>query len=106
MDRTRAVRLAIKCMEHLEKFAGVGPEQIKSNPDSCTVIGIRGASVVFSPMEVVEETETDWKNRRPKVAFWESLRGVVDILSGRPEVPRPEKDLHGHHAKDVKRGLE
>lgn len=106
MDRTRAVRLAIKCMEHMEKYANFTPDQIRADPKSCSVIGIKGASVVFSPMKDVEEKETDWKNRRPLASFWEGLREVVDVLSGRPDVPRPEQDLKGHHAKDSKRGLE
>jgi 6-phosphofructokinase 1 len=105
MDRTRAVRLAIKCMEHLEKFAGLSPEEILKDEKSCSVIGIRGASVVFSDMKKVEETETDWKARRPINVFWEPLRHIVDVLSGRPEVPRPEKPLSGHAAKDAKRGI-
>ncbi|KAI9745093.1 MAG: 6-phosphofructokinase, alpha subunit [Claussenomyces sp. TS43310] len=105
MDRTRAVRLAIKCIEHLETFANKNHEEIHADPLSASVIGIKGASVVFSPMQQVEENETDWKNRRPKECFWDDLRGVVDIISGRPEVPRPEKNLTGREAKDTKRGL-
>lgn len=105
MDRTRAVRLSIKCMEHLESFVGKSKEEIKADPKSCSVIGIRGASVVFSDMKTVEETETDWEARRPKNVFWEPLRHIVDILSGRPDVPRPEKNLKGLAAKDAKRGI-
>jgi 6-phosphofructokinase 1 len=105
MDRTRAVRLAIKCMEHLETFKGCSQDEIKVDLDSASVIGIKGAKVVFSPMKQVEEEETDWKNRRPKHVFWDGLREVVDVLSGRPEVPRPEPPLTGRLAKDVKRGI-
>lgn len=105
MDRTRAVRLSMKCMEHIESFAGMSKEEIKADPKSSAVIGIRGASVVFSDMKTVEETETDWVNRRPKNVFWEPLRHIVDILSGRPEVPRPETSLKGLAAKDAKRGI-
>jgi 6-phosphofructokinase 1 len=105
MDRTRAVRLAIKCMEHLEAFAGLSSDEIYANPKATSVIGIRGASVVFTDMVTVETTETDWKARRPKQAFWEPLRHIVDTLSGRPDVPRPEKSLTGHAAKDAKRGI-
>jgi 6-phosphofructokinase 1 len=105
MDRTRAVRMAIKCMEHLESFASYDHSQIKSMPLSCSVIGIRGASVIHSAMATVELEETDWKNRRPKTSHWEDLHEVVDVLSGRPEIPRPEKDLAGALAKDYKRGL-
>ncbi|TVY28581.1 ATP-dependent 6-phosphofructokinase [Lachnellula hyalina] len=105
MDRTRAVRLAIKCIEHLESYEDRSDARILKDPQSCTVIGIKGASVVFSPMKEVEEKETDWPNRRPKDEFWVELKHIVDVLSGRPEVPRPESSLKGWKAKDRKRGL-
>ena len=106
MDRTRAVRLAIKCIEHLEKYEDRADSTILNDPQSSTVIGIKGASVVFSAMKDVEERETDWPNRRPKDEFWLDLKGVVDVLSGRPDIPRPESPLMGWKAKDVKRGLD
>jgi 6-phosphofructokinase 1 len=105
MDRTRAVRLAIKCIEHIESLGGSTEAEIVSDPMSATVIGIRGARVVFSPMKDVEEKETDWPNRRPRNEFWTPLKAVVDTLSGRPEVPRPESPDLGWKAKDRKRGL-
>lgn len=105
MDRTRAVRLAMKCIEHIESFENKTSEEITADPQSVSLIGIKGASVVFSPMVQVEEQETDWRNRRPKHNFWDGLRHIVDILSGRPEVPRPEAPLSGHLAKDAKRGI-
>jgi 6-phosphofructokinase 1 len=58
MDRTRAVRLAIKCIEHLEKYEDRADHTILSDPKSSVVIGIKGASVVLSPMEEVEAKET------------------------------------------------
>ena len=105
MDRTRAVRLAIKCIEHLETYEDRSDSTILQDPISCSVIGIKGASVVFSPMKDVEEKETDWSNRRPLDEFWFDLKDIVDTLSGRPEVPRPESPLVGWKAKDNKRGL-
>ncbi|TAQ86627.1 hypothetical protein B7494_g5041 [Chlorociboria aeruginascens] len=105
MDRTRAVRLAIKCIEHLESCGNRSAIDVKEDPLSYTVIGIKGASVVFSAMQDVEDKETDWPNRRPKDEFWMGYKGVVDILSGRPQVPRPESPLVGWKAKDKKRGL-
>lgn len=108
MDRTRAVRLAIKCIEHLERYEDRSDEAILKDGMSCTVIGIKGASVVFSPMKDVEEKETDWPNRRPKDEFWLGLKGIVDVLSGRPaevEGLRPQSPLIGWKAKDFKRGI-
>ncbi|KAI9721082.1 MAG: hypothetical protein M1812_002563 [Candelaria pacifica] len=84
MDRVRAVRLAVKCMQDIEQKVGVTGEELMKDKMSASVIGIRGASVVFSPMETLEEEETHWKERRPKDEFWLGLKGVVDVLSGRP----------------------
>ncbi|KAI9046888.1 hypothetical protein LZ554_008966 [Drepanopeziza brunnea f. sp. 'monogermtubi'] len=105
MDRTRAVRLAIKCIEHLERYEDRSDKKILEDPQAVTVIGIKGAKVVLSPMKEVEENETDWANRRPKDEHWLEFKHVVDMLSGRPDVPRPERPLVGSKAKDSKRGL-
>ncbi|PGH06115.1 6-phosphofructokinase [Polytolypa hystricis UAMH7299] len=86
MDRIRAHRMAIKCIEHFESFWGVSPDDIAANPQSSAVIGVKGSEVIFSPMsgpEGLEETDTDWVYRRPKNEFWMSLHGLVDTLSGR-----------------------
>jgi 6-phosphofructokinase 1 len=87
MDRVRAVRLAVKCCQFLEDFAGQSGEDIMADDMSAVVIGIKGASVVCSPMSTLEAEETDWKDRRPKDEFWLGLKGVVDTLSGRPSGP-------------------
>ncbi|KAF3934384.1 6-phosphofructokinase [Dactylellina cionopaga] len=84
MDRVRAVRLATKCIQFLETHGGTRAE-VYENPESAAVIGIKGAAVVFTPMVTLESTDTDWKNRRPKQAYWRNLRGIVDVLSGRTE---------------------
>ncbi|EQK99770.1 hypothetical protein G6O67_001829 [Ophiocordyceps sinensis] len=105
MDRCRAVRLAIKCIKHLEDFGRNAHNRVKKDPHSTTVIGIRGSEVVFTPMKELEEEGTDWPNRRPKVAHWLDMREVVDTLGGRPPYPMPEKSLMGLLAKDVKRGI-
>jgi 6-phosphofructokinase 1 len=106
MDRCRAVRLAIRCIQHLEQFGRNVHNRVKNDPMSATVIGIKGASVVFTPVAKVEEEETDWPNRRPKHAHWLDMKEIVDILGGRPKHTSPEPDLTGIKAKDVKRGIE
>ena len=111
MDRCRAVRLAIKCIQHLEQqFGGShgshSREAVARDPMSATVIGIKAASVVFTPVKELEETDTDWPNRRAKSAFWLGMKETVDMLGGRPPYKAPERDLTGLRAKDVKRGLE
>ncbi|KAK0737530.1 phosphofructokinase-domain-containing protein [Apiosordaria backusii] len=105
MDRCRAVRLAIRCIQHLEQFGRNVHNRVKVDPTSTTVIGIKGASVVFTPIKHVEEEETDWPNRRPKAAHWLGMKEIVDVLGGRPRYEHPEADLTGIKAKDVKRGI-
>jgi 6-phosphofructokinase 1 len=105
MDRCRAVRLAIKCIEQIEAFGPGAHNRAKKDQMSMSVIGIKGASVVFSPMQELEEKDTDWKNRRPLSAHWIDMKEVVDILGGRPKYTPPEKSLIGLVAKDVKRGI-
>jgi 6-phosphofructokinase 1 len=105
MDRCRAVRLGIKCIQHLEEFGRNAHNRVKKDPQSASVIGIKGSDIVFSPMKDLEEQDTDWPNRRPRTAHWLGMREVVDILGGRPPYPMPEKSLTGLIAKDTKRGL-
>ncbi|KAL1894412.1 6-phosphofructokinase, alpha subunit [Sporothrix stenoceras] len=105
MDRCRAARLAIKCIEHLETFGCSAHNRVKKDPLSAAVIGIKGASVVFSPMETLEETETDWPNRRQRASYWYDMKEVVDVLGGRPAHQAPESSLSGLAAKDAKRGI-
>ncbi|CAO1598672.1 6-phosphofructokinase, alpha subunit [Xanthoria calcicola] len=82
MDRCRAIRLAVRCIEFLEESA-VSSKHTDSS--DVVVIGIKGASVVFTPMETVEKHETNWKDRRPKDESWLELKTIVDTLSGRPK---------------------
>ncbi|KAI9851273.1 MAG: 6-phosphofructokinase, alpha subunit [Thelocarpon superellum] len=86
MDRVRAVRLAVKCMQFVEDFAGRSAAEIAREDMSAAVIGIKGAGVIFSPMKRLEEEETDWKDRRPTNEYWLGLKGMVDTLSGRPRL--------------------
>lgn len=83
IDRVRAVRLAVKCIQHLEDFAGKSESELVSSDTSVAVIGIKGASVVISGMEYLEKVETNWKDRRPKEEFWLGYKDTVDMLSGR-----------------------
>lgn len=86
MDRIRALRMAIRCMLHLEGYAGKTPDEIAADELSASVIGIKGSQVLFSPMggeNGLEVKETDWARRRPKAEFWLQLQDTVNILSGR-----------------------
>lgn len=83
MDRVRAVRFGVKSLQHLETFWNKSRAEINDDPMSATVIGIRRANVEFSPLRDLESDETDWKNRRPKDAFWMNLKDIINTLSGR-----------------------
>ncbi|KAI9757307.1 MAG: serine/threonine-protein kinase M1 [Chaenotheca gracillima] len=104
MDRVRAVRLAVKCMQFLEEsWAELhgDPELKRKREDadrsksldqieddamreSAAVICIDGASVKFKAMDYLEAEETNWVDRRPKKEFWLGYKDVIDTLSGRP----------------------
>jgi 6-phosphofructokinase 1 len=84
MDRVRAVRLAVRCIEFLEAYGERSPDEIVADERSMSVIGIKAASVVFGPMARLENEETNWKDRRPLQETWLALKSVVDTLSGRP----------------------
>ncbi|KAL2367618.1 6-phosphofructokinase [Blastomyces gilchristii SLH14081] len=91
MDRVRALRMAIKCIQHMETFFGLEKEKIAADPMSSVVIGIKGSEVVFGPVgpgvdgrDGLDKTDTDWVRRKPKNDFWMGLKELVDILSGRP----------------------
>jgi 6-phosphofructokinase 1 len=90
MDRVRALRMAIRCMQHIEdRFMHRDKEVCANDPLSAVVIGIVGSEVVFTAMggeNGLEATQTDWVNRRPKDEFWLPMRETVDILSGRPKL--------------------
>lgn len=90
MDRVRAVRFGVKSLQHIETFIGKSRDEIANDPMSAAVIGIVGAKVQFSPMQRVEEEETDWKDRRPKQEFWMDLTQIVDTLSGRSKPPKDD----------------
>ncbi|DAA77937.1 TPA_exp: ATP-dependent 6-phosphofructokinase [Trichophyton benhamiae CBS 112371] len=88
MDRIRALRMSLKCIQHFEEYADKSPDEIAADDMSTVVIGIRGSEVVFSPLggkDGLEATDTDWEHRRPKNEFWLKFREMVDTLSGRPD---------------------
>lgn len=92
IDRIRAFRMAIKCIEHIESFASSSSPSaeatraaIVADPLSVAVLGFRGSHVQLSPFAgpAGVEAETDWPHRRPKKEPWRELQTLVDVLSGR-----------------------
>ena len=93
MDRIRALRMAIKCMQHVESYAGKTPDEIVADEKSASVIGTKGSHVLFSPLGGpygLEATDTNWEARRPKSEFWLRIQDTVNVLSGRSN---PEHNL-------------
>ena len=90
MDRVRAVRMSIKCMQFIEdNFTLKSKDEIMQNELSASVIGIQGSEVVFTALggeNGLEAQATDWKDRRPRSEFWMGMKDTVDILSGRPKM--------------------
>ncbi|KAK9473401.1 phosphofructokinase domain-containing protein [Dipodascopsis tothii] len=77
MDRLRATRLAVKCMQFIENNQSAG-----SDSASASVIGILGAKVVFSSVRDLYEHETEVDNRRPRRVFWAAMKKTSNMLSG------------------------
>ncbi|BDD62696.1 hypothetical protein MAP00_007656 [Monascus purpureus] len=86
MDRVRALRMAIKSMQHVEEYTGMSPDEIAADEKSASVIATKGTQVLFSPLggkDGLEVNDTDWDRRRPKTESWLELQNTVNILSGR-----------------------
>ncbi|KAK9449931.1 6-phosphofructokinase [Limtongia smithiae] len=80
MDRLRATRLAVKCVQFMEQHQA---DREHNAEDTAAVIGIRGAKVVFSSVKFLHDHETELENRRPRNGFWSKLKQVSEVLSGR-----------------------
>lgn len=89
MDRARAVRLAIKCLNFLE---GVHcdvkdqPTRLREmGPETASVIVIAGSQVRFASTQEVAK-HADMKNRRPKDAWWLWMKGLTEDLVARGQL--------------------
>jgi 6-phosphofructokinase 1 len=107
MDRIRATRLAVKCVEFVELHASAAfaeahetgqtqPIELTQSRDSAAVIGIMGTDVKFTPVEALL-SDTDMKNRKSKKAWWYEHRPLVDLLSGRGLFASREQDEEKAH---------
>lgn len=88
LDRIRANRLAVNCIEWLQEraFSAVKaskkgfPGIYTTHTDDAVTIGIRGAQTVFTPI-VELLAETDMKRRRGTSRWWWEYRDIIRILS-------------------------
>ncbi|SGY46928.1 BQ5605_C001g00482 [Microbotryum silenes-dioicae] len=89
-DRTRAIRLTVKCIDFLEKhhnqkLQNLAPDP--QDPDAATIV-IEGASIRFASLEEMVQA-ADFKNRRGKVQWWTSAKELVETMAGK-KVPSEE----------------
>ena len=93
-DRTRGVRLAVRCIEYLERHAvrvkldpRLTPKrgrserpitEIADDEPDVAVIGIQGAQIRLVGLDEVE-ANADMKCRRSKNPWWIQLVGLIDV---------------------------
>ncbi|EJD49031.1 6-phosphofructokinase [Auricularia subglabra TFB-10046 SS5] len=85
LDRARAVRLSMKCMDFLEREAlalRAQGDKRKAPKASAAVICIEGSRIVMTPVHEMEE-HADIKNRRNLNSWWEGCKDLVELLGGR-----------------------
>ncbi len=89
LDRSRAVRLALKCMtfmegHHIELLKQSGTSK-RAPPESAAVITIQGSSVQWVPVrEMVKHA--DMENRRGTDEPWRGVAELVEALVARPQI--------------------
>jgi len=97
MDRSRAVRLSMKCMIFLEeqsqKLRALKDKGRKAMRESASVITIQGSSIVFAPVTEVFEA-ADMKNRRGVNVWWGHIKALTEALCGKT-------DLHTYVVKQT-----
>ena len=95
LDRIKATRLAVNCVNWLQEVAykarqrtiknsihnlmGI-PDVYTDRAEDCCVIGIRGAQIVLTPLEDLV-IETDIHKRRGFDAWWMEMREMTNILA-------------------------
>lgn len=102
MDRSRAVRLSLKCMAFIERhhealLAQSAKKTRQASPDSAAVITIQASSIKWVPVQEMVE-HADMKNRRGKTAWWEGTKELVESMVGRSQ-------LLAIHSSDLRSAL-
>lgn len=86
LDRSRAVRLAMKCMIFLEdqstKIKAQKDKSRKAIRESAAVITIQGNSIVFAPVQDLVDA-ADMKNRRGSNVWWKNIKNLTETLGGK-----------------------
>ncbi|KAJ9125004.1 hypothetical protein QFC24_002936 [Naganishia onofrii] len=92
LDRTRAARLTLRCMQFLEEHAvspslkapykGRNKVPTSNTPKSAASITIQGSQIIFAPVADVLKA-ADMKNRRGKETWWKDMKALAELLGGR-----------------------
>lgn len=90
-DRSRAVRLSLKCMAFIEKHHALlqaQPQKTRqARGESAAVITIQASSIEWVPVQEMV-SHADMKNRRGKEEWWMGVRDLVEDLAGRKQLLR------------------
>ena len=83
-DRTRAIRLTVKCIDfleahHLRKLAGQPVESFE--PDIATV-AVEGPGIRFVGIKEMLAA-SNMKDRRGKAWWWADIKDLIDMMAGR-----------------------
>lgn len=97
MDRARAVRLSLKCMNFIEEHNEILSKQPThktrhAGPESAAVITIQASSIKWVPVQEMVQ-QADMENRRGKRAWWDDVKYLVEELAGKPQflgIPKSE----------------
>lgn len=97
LDRTRAARLSLRCMQFLEEHACPNSQATHHKPkpahlthgsakfsvkDTAAMIAIIGSKVVYASMEDVLKV-TDMKLRRGTDEWWSDCKQLAETMGGR-----------------------
>lgn len=91
MDRTRAVRLSLKCMAFIEREHEILQKQTAkhrvASPETAAVIVIQGSSLRWVPVQQLV-AHADMKNRRGLNPWWEKdgIKELVEDLVARRQL--------------------
>ncbi|KAI8608940.1 phosphofructokinase-domain-containing protein [Chytriomyces sp. MP71] len=80
LDRIRATRLAVQLTNRLNVAGFARIDGYNNSPENAVVVGVRGADVVFTPVEKLLK-ETDLRKRRGTSAWWMGLMRLIKVLS-------------------------
>lgn len=100
MDRVNAIRFAVKSVQYIEEWNKrhvthghvthnhVTPDFPASSGHALVVLGVQGAQVRFTDINLLYAEEADVALRKGKTVHWGALAEAADILSGKRMLQR------------------